>query len=211
MFGRLGEADLKRDEGLFGAYCAACHHLEGRGGSVGPDLTSASGKFSLHDLVEAVVDPDKSVSDQYQLQEWVFKDGTRKIARYAGTAPDGQLEYIENLMNPAAVGRVKPGEVVSHTPSPHSPMPPQLTWGMNADELRDLIAFVASGAGRRREWGDWQGKPVAAVAAAPPPPGVATPPFLSPAGKWIFGAALGLVAALFIAGTLLGARETRRN
>ncbi len=208
LSGRLAQADLKRGEGLFGAYCAACHHLEGRGGSVGPDLTSASGKFSLHDLVEAVVDPDKSVSDQYQLQEWVFKDGTRKIARYAGSAPDGQLEYIENMMNPAAVSRVKPDQVVSHTPSPHSPMPPQLTWGMNADELRDLIAFVASGAGTRREWGDWQGKP---MAAAPPAPGVVTPPFLSPAGKWIFGAAIGLMAALVGLGALLSVREARRK
>jgi mono/diheme cytochrome c family protein len=51
---------------VFGqALCLQCHRVAGQGGSLGPDLTAASRRFSQRDLLEAIIDPMKDRSDQY--------------------------------------------------------------------------------------------------------------------------------------------------
>lgn len=200
LVGRLEAADFTRGAELYANYCASCHRLGGSGGSVGPDLTSAAQKFTLHDLVTAIVDPDASVSDQYQMHEWVFADGTRRIARRLGQAADGQLEYLENVLEPGEIGRVSPDDVVSVTASRHSPMAPQLTHGMNASELRDLVAHVASAGGAQRAFGDWQGR-----LPEPPPPVVV---LSSTALRIVLGALIAVV--VLVAGIgLLASRVAR--
>jgi len=46
--------------------CAACHRFVNEGGSIGPDLTGVVGRYSVRDLLESIVDPNKVISDQYQ-------------------------------------------------------------------------------------------------------------------------------------------------
>jgi mono/diheme cytochrome c family protein len=48
------------------ARCVVCHRFGDDGGSTGPDLTQAAGRFQLKDLVEAIVHPSRVVSDQYR-------------------------------------------------------------------------------------------------------------------------------------------------
>ena len=58
--------DATRGEEVFGqALCMQCHRVAGLGGSLGPDLTAASRRFSQRDLLEAIIDPMKNRSDQY--------------------------------------------------------------------------------------------------------------------------------------------------
>jgi mono/diheme cytochrome c family protein len=65
--GKLTARDFHRGKGLFTALaCSACHRFQGEGGAVGPDLSAAGNRFSLHDLLESIVEPAKVVSDQYQ-------------------------------------------------------------------------------------------------------------------------------------------------
>jgi len=52
-------------QGWFMHLCAQCHRVGGVGSGVGPDLTGAGKRFSRRDLIEAIVDPGKIVSDQY--------------------------------------------------------------------------------------------------------------------------------------------------
>ena len=62
--GKSGDAE--RGAEVFGqALCIQCHRVAGQGGSLGPDLTAASRRFSQRDLLEAVIDPMKNRSDQY--------------------------------------------------------------------------------------------------------------------------------------------------
>lgn len=49
------------------AACVQCHRTGGEGGALGPDLTSVTRRFTRRDLFEAIVDPTRAVSDQYQL------------------------------------------------------------------------------------------------------------------------------------------------
>ena len=63
----LGERrDLERGRRLYGAVaCAVCHRFGEEGGGVGPDLTAVAGRFGVRDLLEAIVEPSKVISDQY--------------------------------------------------------------------------------------------------------------------------------------------------
>ena len=47
--------------------CIQCHRVEGRGGSVGPDLSSAGNRFGRRELLESIIEPQKVVSDQYAI------------------------------------------------------------------------------------------------------------------------------------------------
>lgn len=48
------------------ALCIQCHRFAGQGGALGPDLTAVARRFSARDLLEAAVEPQKVVSDQYK-------------------------------------------------------------------------------------------------------------------------------------------------
>lgn len=63
-----GAPDLARGARLFAAVgCVQCHRVDGNGGSVGPDLSAAGARFARRDLLEAVIEPQKVVSDQYAI------------------------------------------------------------------------------------------------------------------------------------------------
>jgi cytochrome c551/c552 len=63
-----GAPDLARGARLFDAAgCVQCHRVAERGGSVGPDLTTVGSRFARRDLLEAILEPQKAVSDQYAI------------------------------------------------------------------------------------------------------------------------------------------------
>jgi putative heme-binding domain-containing protein len=74
--GLKGKRDFDRGRQIFGqAGCASCHRFENDGGSVGPDLTNVAGRFSVKDLLESTLDPNKEISDQYGAIKIIKKDG----------------------------------------------------------------------------------------------------------------------------------------
>ena len=61
--------------------CSACHHFNGEGGNVGPDLTGSGSRYTLRDLMENILDPSKVISDQYGSEQIQKKDGSLVIGR----------------------------------------------------------------------------------------------------------------------------------
>ena len=58
--------NFENGQNFFGAAnCTSCHRIFGAGGIIGPDLTGAGGRFSPMDLLEAIIEPSKQISDQY--------------------------------------------------------------------------------------------------------------------------------------------------
>ncbi len=47
--------------------CIQCHRFGTEGGSLGPDLTAVANRFGHRDLLEAIIEPKKAVSDQFTL------------------------------------------------------------------------------------------------------------------------------------------------
>ena len=142
--GGLRGRDFDRGRNLFHATaCVACHRFDGEGGDIGPDLSSLSNKFAIGDLLEAILEPSKVISDQYGSSIVTRKDGTTAFGRVVERGDDGLLEVYSS--DPAAPAiEIDRAEVRSIEPSPISQMPPGLVNALNADELKDLVAYLMS-------------------------------------------------------------------
>ncbi len=130
------------------AQCAACHRFDGEGGDVGPDLTGVAGRFNVRDLLEAIVEPNKVISDQYQATLLRTKDGTVVAGRVVGEI-DGKLQVVTDMLKPDLVTEVPKAAVTESKPSSVSPMPEKLIHPLGPDEVLDLLAYLLSSGNRR--------------------------------------------------------------
>ena len=136
--------DVARGRRVFAAAgCFACHTYTGEGGALGPDLTAAGSRLATRDLLEAIVEPSREISDQYGTSEVALRDGRRLSGRIINYTEQG-LVLAENLFDPAQGVRLKESEIVTITPSKISLMPPGLLDTFSASEILDLLAFLQS-------------------------------------------------------------------
>ncbi len=129
------------------ALCAACHAFGGSGGNIGPDLTQISTRFSTDDLLEALVDPDKTISDQYSATEIDLKDGTLLWGRVIRENQD-TLFLTQNPMQLDRITKIPKVTVEDTRHSDRSIMFPALLNRLNAEEVKDLIFYLQSGGGK---------------------------------------------------------------
>ncbi len=143
--GDLRHRDLERGRRMFGAGgCFQCHRFADEGGAVGPDLTQVAGRFSPRDLLEAILEPSKTVSDLY---------GNVVITRRDGESLTGRIVYLHedsvmvspDMFNPAETVKVDRKDVISVEPSKISPMPDGLLSMLTQDEILDVLGFLISG------------------------------------------------------------------
>jgi putative heme-binding domain-containing protein len=140
----LTRRDFDRGRRLFGeANCFACHRFDNEGGSTGPDLTIASGRFSVRDLLESILDPSKEVSDQYAAVIITTTDGktvTGRIVNYSGD----NMSVMTNMLDPNGLVNVSHKKVESIVKSKVSMMPEGLLDTFKEDEILDLVAYLLS-------------------------------------------------------------------
>ena len=69
--------DAKAGEAIFfgSGGCASCHAVQGRGSSIGPDLSSVARKLRLPDLQQALTDPSVNVTAGYRMASVQLNDG----------------------------------------------------------------------------------------------------------------------------------------
>ena len=138
----LSKADVNNGKEMFKAtLCFACHRVGGEGGSAGPDLTAVGGRFSMADIADALLEPNKVVSDQYQFDVITKTDGASIWGRIVNEKDDA-LIIATNAYDFSQTTEVSRDEVKDIQPSPVSPMPPNLINSLNAEELRDLLGFL---------------------------------------------------------------------
>jgi putative heme-binding domain-containing protein len=146
---KLSNRNFEAGRNLYHATsCAKCHRLGAEGGAVGPDLSTASKKFSLPDLMDAIVLPSKAISDQYGSHQVVTESGSVLVGRVVEL--DG-LVHVYTIEANAKPTILKKSEVEEMTPSKVSQMPEGLIDTLNAEELKDLIAYIQSAGNPRHE------------------------------------------------------------
>jgi putative heme-binding domain-containing protein len=123
------------------ALCSACHRIGGEGGSAGPDLSSVGTRFTLHDLAESIIDPNKTVSDQFSFDLITRRDGTQISGRII-EEKDGKWIVATNPFDLTQTTEVEANEIGKTGKSPVSPMPPALIDRLGPDELKDLLAYL---------------------------------------------------------------------
>jgi putative heme-binding domain-containing protein len=140
----LTNRDYDQGRTLFGATnCFACHRFAGEGGSNGPDLTGLAGRFSAKDLLESIVDPSKTISDQYAAVIIRTEGGQTITGRIVNLNGDN-LMINTDMLNPGGTVNVKRQDVEAMQPSKVSMMPAGLLDTLNEDEVKDLLAFLLS-------------------------------------------------------------------
>ena len=128
----------------------ACHRFKGKGGAVGPDLTSVGGKFSAHDLLESIIHPGTEISDQYGASNFNLKDGTVVSGRVMNMKGNTYCVNTD-MMTPSTITNVKAEDIKSIEPSPVSMLPAGLIHMMKEDDILDLPAYLISGGDSEHE------------------------------------------------------------
>jgi putative heme-binding domain-containing protein len=140
---KLEGRSFARGRNLFhAASCSQCHRMNGEGGAIGPDLTSLAHRFSTRDVLEAILEPDKVISEQYGSQVVTATWGES----FEGRVVHDELGVLVFKRDPSSrPERIAEDEIESIEDSKLSQMPAGLMDALNAEELRDLMAFLVAG------------------------------------------------------------------
>ncbi len=120
--------------------CTACHQIGGQGGIIGPELDAVGRGVPLELLIEAVVWPGRQIKEGYVATSVTMKDG-RRLQGYKVSESGGELQLKD--LGSGQVSRLALAEVKEHQES-GSLMPEGLIVNMTREELRDLVAYLAS-------------------------------------------------------------------
>jgi len=123
-----------------GPGCLTCHVVKGRGGLVGPDLTSYAAGRTIEAMVRSILDPASEVAPQFA--PWVIelKDGRtlegmivqENLGKVVIGKADGSTETVDS------------SEVAARSPTSGSIMLQGLVNRMTRREFRDLVTYLRS-------------------------------------------------------------------
>jgi putative heme-binding domain-containing protein len=124
--------------------CAACHVFGDIGTSLGPDLSTVGSRFKKKDLLESILWPSRTISDQYVMTTLTLDDGTTESGLIQ--REDANVVFLKNAANlegrglPVPVARIK-----ERKDSTTSLMPEGLVAGLKLEQIDNLAAFLATG------------------------------------------------------------------
>ena len=111
-------------------------------------MTNAGRRFSIHDLLETIIDPDKEISDQYRATVFQLDDGRVVTGRIANLTRNKYM-IQEDMINPGKFTRFDASQIEEMKPSEKSMMPAGLLDTLNRQEIIDLIGYMKSTAQER--------------------------------------------------------------
>ncbi|MFO0884279.1 MAG: c-type cytochrome [Pirellulales bacterium] len=127
---------------FYQAQCSACHRYGDLGGAIGPDLTAVSTRFKRQDILEAVTEPSKVLSEQYMNTVIETTEGQVVVGRILEETP----EKVVIRPNPLEMNTVtvKKSDIENRSLSKVSPMPNGLFNTFSKEEILDLLAYMES-------------------------------------------------------------------
>jgi len=132
-----GDAD--RGQQVFATHCAACHRINGRGGSLGPDLSRVAASQSNEVLTRAIRQASASFTTGYEPVTLVDRDNHRTRGMRKG-----EDAFSIQIMD--AKGRLQ-GYLKSNlrevVRDEQSLMPDFTPDRLNEDALNDVVAYLA--------------------------------------------------------------------
>ncbi|MFQ5733829.1 MAG: PVC-type heme-binding CxxCH protein, partial [Planctomycetaceae bacterium] len=124
-----------------GATCYRCHTVNGRGGKIGPDLSTIARTANRHKLAQSILEPSKEIAPQFTLWSFVMTSGKVHHGMILGDTRDNKQRIG------TAEGKVVelPADKIElRRPQNKSVMPDKLIDRLTATEFRDLLAFLES-------------------------------------------------------------------
>lgn len=143
LVAKLSDGDVARGKKVYHRAeltCAVCHAIDGKGGAIGPDLSSIGASAPADYLVSSLLWPSKKIKEGYQMSVIT----TKQDEVVAGTVVR-ENQNVLVVRSPYGVEtRVPKGNVKSRKNSPTSMMPSGLTANLSDAEFVDLVAYLAS-------------------------------------------------------------------
>jgi putative heme-binding domain-containing protein len=141
-FARSNKGDGTRGEKLFmdekGLACIKCHALNGKGGTVGPEITGIALKYNKEDLMTSILEPSKNIANGYETVRITTLDGKTIQGVFKGeTGENINLADEKGMLISIAKKDVEEKKI-----SPVSLMPNGLNEGMSLQDFADLIAYL---------------------------------------------------------------------
>jgi len=144
-----GGADARRGERVFfaesGPRCALCHTVDGRGTAVGPDLSDVGAKYAREEILASILEPSARLLEGYE--SWTLR--TVDGLLHSGQVLREEDGRIELALADGTRETLWEEDVEERAKSSVSLMPDGLVHAMSPEELRDLVAWLASRAGGR--------------------------------------------------------------
>jgi cytochrome c oxidase cbb3-type subunit III len=134
--------DAAHGKALFdgAANCSRCHMVEGKGGRLGPDLTSTGSSRSIQSIVESVRDPSRELVPGYQTATVVTTDGQE----IKGIILNEDLFSLQMMDTGEHIRLFEKEQLRSVTKSPVSLMPPYSTNLLSDKDLEDIIGYLVA-------------------------------------------------------------------
>jgi putative membrane-bound dehydrogenase-like protein len=134
-----GQGDITRGKTQFNKLCGNCHRLHSEGNKIGPDLTPYP-RHELAYLLLHTVDPNAVVRPAYQSVVIVTKDGRVLTGLLAESSPK-TVTLLDAKNKRILLARE---DIERMDDSPQSLMPEKVFAALDADQIRDLFAYLRS-------------------------------------------------------------------
>lgn len=127
---------------LFEKECASCHRFGAAGQDFGPDLTTLRSRFKRKEVMEAILWPSRTVSEQYGSVIVETRDGDSINALLVREDAHSLVLKTATEVRPIVVPRT---QVKGRRKSEKSIMPEGLLDAYSQGEIANLIAFLEAG------------------------------------------------------------------
>ena len=134
----IQSADPLRGRIVFTQSCSSCHRLFDSGGNVGPELTGSDRK-NLDYILENVLDPSASVAKDFKLTNFAMTDG-----RLISGIIREQTSKSVTVQTANEMLTISRDDIEETRPTDVSMMPEGLFDKLSEQEIRDLVAYLAS-------------------------------------------------------------------
>jgi putative membrane-bound dehydrogenase-like protein len=121
------------------AGCFRCHRVEGQGQLLGPDL-STIGRTDRRHILESILRPSSTVAPHFQVWHIETEDGKVRTGMLIRTELD-EYTYLDTRGD---TFRLNTRTIAESRPVPGSIMPDGLPDLLTDQEMRDLLAYLAS-------------------------------------------------------------------
>jgi putative membrane-bound dehydrogenase-like protein len=123
------------------AGCYKCHTVDGRGGKLGPDLTTIARTMNRKKLAESILEPSKEISPQFTTWTFIMDSGKVHNGMLLGDVRD-DIQHIGTTDGKTVA--LKASEIEERRPQRASIMPEKLSQRLTPNEFRHLLAYLES-------------------------------------------------------------------
>jgi cytochrome c oxidase cbb3-type subunit 3 len=132
---------VKGKDLFFGAaHCADCHMVKGRGGFIGPDLSSLTQAAGAEEIREKIINPNKDLPPRQQVVDVTTNEG-----RHFSGVLRNEDNFSLQLLDPGGTFHFfMKSDIAAMVREPHSLMPTDYGSRLKPPEIDDLVSYLVS-------------------------------------------------------------------